>query len=425
MPKVATRTLSTDLEIRKLTSELKHYWVKDLVSTGLFLEVSPNGSKTWQYRYSINGKQERVKLGKYPAMTLNQARIKRSEYEEDFVSKSLTKDEVAEQKRKQESEKILFNDFAKIYAERYIIGKIKNEKIMLAYINNDIKQHIGNLYLRDITVQHIEKIISTKVNQGFPSAAQTLRQLLKRLFDLAVDFEYIDKTPVKRTTLELDLNIRPKQRALSIEEITFFYTSVFQNNSAKATKLGLLLAILVLIRKSELTQAQWKDINFDTGIWHIPAPKGVGNSKYSSEPFNVYMSTQVKSILMELKSLAGTSNYILPGRSSDKPISRTVFNMAVNTILKSMPDFGHVTVHDLRRTATSRLNDLGYNSDIIEKCLNHKMQGIRGIYNKAEYETQRREMMQEWSNYVFELVPILNHFIELDDKKNNLIDCLD
>lgn len=424
MPKAATRTLSTDLEIRKLIPELKHYWVKDLISPGLFLEVSPNGSKTWQYRYSINGKQERVKLGKYPAMTLNQARSKRSEYEEKFVSQGKTKNDVAAQNKKQESEKILFNDFAKIYAERYIIGKIKNEKIMLAYINNDIKPYIGNLYLRDITVQHIEEIISTKVKQGFQSAAHTLRQLLKRLFDLAVDFEYIDKTPVKKTTLELDLKIKPKQRALSTEEITFFYTSVFQNNSARATKLGLLLAILVLIRKSELTQAQWKDINFDTGIWHIPSPKGAENSKYSSEPFNVYMSTQVKSILKELKLLAGTSTYILPGRNPDKPISRTVFNMAVNTILKSMPDFGHLTVHDLRRTAASRLNDLGYNSDIIEKCLNHKMQGIRGIYNKAEYETQRQEMMQEWSNYVFELVPILNHFIELGDENSSLIDCL-
>lgn len=415
MPKAATRTLSTDLEIRKLTPELKHYWVKDLASSGLFLEVSPNGSKTWQYRYSINGKQERVKLGKYPTTTLNQARIKRSEYEEEFVSRGKTKNDVAAQKKKQESEKILFNDFAKIYAERYIIGKIKNEKIMLAYINKDINPFIGSLYLKEITVQHIEQIILHKLNQGFPSAAQALRQLLKRLFDLAIDFEYIDKSPIKKTTLELDLNIKPKQRALSPEEITYFYTCVFQNNSAKATKLGLLLALLVLIRKSELTQAQWKDVNFDTGVWNIPSPKGVNNNKYPSEPFNVYMSSQVKTILLELKSLAGDSTYILPGRSLDKPVSRTVFNMAVNTTLKTMPEFGHITVHDLRRTAASRLNDLGYNSDIIEKCLNHKMQGIRGIYNKAEYEKQRISMMQQWSNYVFELVPILNHFIELDD----------
>lgn len=416
MPKAATRTLSTDLEIRKLVPEQKHYWVKDLASAGLFLEVSPNGSKTWQYRYSINGKQERVKLGNYPALTLNQARINRAAYEEEYVSKGSTKIDVASQKKKRESDKIQFSDFAVLFAERYIIGKIKNEKMMLAYINKDINPFIGSLHLKEITVQHIEKIILRKLNQGFPSAAQTLRQLLKRLFDLAIDFEYIDKSPVKRTTLELDLNIKPKQRALSSEEITYFYTNVFQQNSAKATKLGLLLALLVLIRKSELTQAQWKDINFETGVWHIPSPKGIDNNKYSSEPFNVYMSSQVKTILLELKSLAGDSTYILPGRSLDKPVSRTVFNMAVNATLKMMPEFGHVTVHDLRRTAASRLNDLGYNSDIIEKCLNHKMQGIRGIYNKAEYEKQRILMMQEWSNYVFNLVPILSHFIVLNDE---------
>ena len=83
------------------------------------------------------------------------------------------------------------------------------------------------------------------------------------------------------------------------------------------------------------------------------------------------------------------------------------------------PEFGHFTVHDLRRTAASELNGLGYNSDVVEKCLNHKMTGIRGIYNKSEYETQRIEMMQEWSNHIFKLVPIIKHFMELSDDMYN------
>lgn len=415
MGKLSGRTFSTDLEIKNLKAEEKTYWAKDLSSSGLFIEVSPKAGKTWQYRYTVNGKQERIKLGKYPQLSLNQARINRSVYEEEYVAKGISKVDIEAKKKEDDAKKILFSEFANQFAERYFIGKIKNEKIMLAYINKDIIPFIGNLYLQKITIKDIENIIMRKVNQGYPSAAQTIRQLLKRIFDLAVDFEYIDKSPVKRTTLDLNIQTKPKQRALNTSEISEFYTTLFQQNSAKATKLGLLLSLLVLIRKSELTQAQWKDINFDTGIWHIPSPKGADNSKYSSEPFNVYMSTQVKAILLELKQLAGNSTYILPGRTPDKPISRTVFNMAVNSTLKKIPEFGHVTVHDLRRTAASILNDLGFHSDIVEKCLNHKMLGIRGIYNKAEYETQRIKMMQEWSNYVFELAPILHHFIELND----------
>lgn len=413
MGKLSGRTFSTDLEIKKLKPEEKTYWVKDLSSSGLFIEVSPKGGKTWQYRYTVNGKQERVKLGKYPQLSLNQARINRAVYEETYVFKGLSKDQVKLEAEKLKEKNILFSEMAQKFAERKIIGQIKNQKAMQAYISNDILPIIGDLPLQEIKYSHIDKIINRKLDQGFPSAAHQIRQLLKRIFEMAIDLEYIEKSPVKKTILDMQLQNKPKQRALSVEEMTEFYTALLRSNSARATKLGLLLSLLVLIRKSELTQAKWEHINFETGIWYIPRPKGWENAKYSSEPFNVYMSTQVKAILLELKKLAGDSEYILPGRTPDKPISRTVFNMAINAVLRKMPEFGHFTVHDIRRTAASILNNLGYNSDIIEKCLNHKMLGIRGIYNHAEYEGQRKEMMQNWSNYVQTALPAMNFFIDL------------
>lgn len=413
MGKLSSRTFSTDLEIKNLKAESKTYWVKDLASSGLFLEVSTRGGKTWQYRYTVNGKQERVKLGKYPQLSLNQARINRAAYEETYVVKGLSKNQIKLEAKKLKEKNILFSEMAQKFAERKIVGQIKNQKAMQAYISNDILPIIGDLPLQEIKYSHIDKIINRKLDQGFPSAAHQIRQLLKRIFEMAIDLEYIEKSPVKKTILDMQLQGKPKQRALSIEEMIEFYTSLLRSNSARATKLGLMLSLLVLIRKSELTQAKWEHINFDTGIWHIPSPKGWENAKYSSEPFNVYMSEQVKTILKELKKLAGDSEYILPGRTPDKPISRTVFNMAINAVLRKMPEFGHFTVHDIRRTATSILNNLGYNSDIIEKCLNHKMLGIRGIYNHAEYESQRKEMMQNWSNYVQTALPAMNFFIDI------------
>lgn len=424
MATAPNRTFTTDLELKKLKPENKHYWMKDIISPSLFLEVSPKGTKTWQYRYSVNGKQERVKLGKYPAMSLNQARIERARYEEDYVSKGISKAEVKKQKEKQDEAKITFHDFALKFAERYITGTIKNHKTMMAYLNNDIFPFIGDKFLEEIKADHIDQIINRKLNQGFPAAAHQIRQLLRRIFEIAVDWEYIERTPVKKSILTQTLLGKPKQRALTTDEISVFYSQLFQQNIARATKLGLLLSLLVLVRKTELTTAKWEHINFETGIWHIPTPKGSGQARNASEPFDIYMSSQVKSILKELKELAGDSFYILPGRIPAKPISRTVFNTALNAVLRKMEGFGHFTVHDLRRTAASRLNDLGYESDIIEKCLNHKMLGIRGIYNKAIYEDQRRNMMQEWSNFVFELVPLLNHLIELNDQEIN-INCPD
>ncbi|AXX46525.1 hypothetical protein Aba10324_17190 [Acinetobacter baumannii] len=410
MAKAAARIFSTDLEVRNFKGEDKIYWVKDATADGLFLQITPSGGKTWQYRYSVNGKQERVKLGKYPAMTLNQARNARTNREEEYVRKGISKEEIKRSQEKEDAKKILFVDLALQFTEQRRMLKLKSRQTMLAYIEKDINFFIGNKYIKDITPADIQKIIDRKLDQGFPSAANQIYSLLKRIFETAVEYDLLDKSPVKKILLS-EINSqtpRPAQRALKPNEICEFYTTLFQNNSARATKLGLLLSLLILVRKSELSNARWQDINFETGIWRIPRPKGFENTKYSSEPFDVYMSSQVISILEELKVLAGDSEYVLPGRTLDKPISRTVFNMAINAILKKMPkDFGHVTVHDLRRTAATILNGLGYNSDIIERCLNHKMLGIRGIYNKSEYEEQRKKMMQEWSNYIFELIPLL------------------
>lgn len=420
MGRLSQRTFTTDLEIKNLKGEDKIYWVKDSAANGLFLQVTPLGGKTWQYRYSVNGKQERIKLGKYPSVSLNQARSARAIYEEEYVAKGISKADVETTKQEKNAKQILFSDFSRQFAERKIISQIKNEKSMLSYLDKDILPFIGDKAVQDIKYIDISKVVLRKVNQGFPSAALQVYSLLKRIFDLASDLDIISQSPVKKSLLSDIKRPKLKQRALKPNEITAFYTALFQNNVARATKLGLLISLLVLIRKSELTNAQWKDINFDTGVWHIPQPKGFDNSNYSSEPFDVYMSSQVKAILLELKRLAGDSAYILPGRLPTKPISRTVFNMAINSVLRRMPpEFGHFTVHDLRRTAASELNGLGYNSDVVEKCLNHKMTGIRGIYNKSEYETQRIEMMQEWSNHIFKLVPIIKHFMELSDDMYN------
>jgi len=420
MGRLSQRTFTTDLEIKNLKGEDKIYWVKDSAANGLFLQVTPLGGKTWQYRYSVNGKQERIKLGKYPSVSLNQARSARAIYEEEYVVKGISKVDVEAKKREDNAKQILFSDFSRQYAELRIINRIKNEKSMLSYIDKDILPFLGNKTVQEIKYADISKVVLRKVNEGYPSAALQIYSLLKRIFDFAYDHDLIDKSPVKKSLLSDVKRPKLKQRALKPTEITEFYTALFQNNLARATKLGLLLSILVLVRKSELTNAQWKDINFDTGVWRIPQPKGFDNFSYSSEPFDVYMSSQVKTILLELKRLAGNSAYILPGRLPDKPISRTVFNMAINSILTKMPpEFGHFTVHDLRRTAATELNGLGYNSDVVEKCLNHKMTGIRGIYNRSLYETQRREMMQEWSDYVFKLVPITIYFIELTDDMYN------
>ena len=121
---------------------------------------------------------------------------------------------------------------------------------------------------------------------------------------------------------------------------------------------------------------------------------------------NVYLSTQSLDILIALKTCAGNSRYLLPSRyEANEPMSRATLNRVTYSVLdraksNNMP-LEPFTVHDLRRTGSTLLNEFGFNSDWIEKCLAHEdNRTSRGVYNKAEYEPQRRHMLQEWADMI-------------------------
>jgi hypothetical protein len=121
---------------------------------------------------------------------------------------------------------------------------------------------------------------------------------------------------------------------------------------------------------------------------------------------NVYLSQQSLDILIALKTCAGNSRYLLPSRyDADAPMSRATFNRVTTAVVARAKKEGlplePFTVHDLRRTGSTLLNEMGFNSDWIEKCLAHEDgRSSRGVYNKAEYEPQRRHMLQEWADMV-------------------------
>jgi integrase len=166
-------------------------------------------------------------------------------------------------------------------------------------------------------------------------------------------------------------------------------------------RLGLRLILLTMVRKSELQDATWDEVDFENAVWTIPKER-----MKRSKAHNVYLSRQALDIVVALKTCAGNSRYVLPSRyDADAPMSRATFNRITYAVLERAKKEGlplePFTVHDLRRTASTLLNELGFNSDWIEKCLAHEDgRSSRGVYNKAEYEVQRRHMLQEWSDIV-------------------------
>lgn len=401
MPKSNGFFFSTDREIQNLKPEQKRYSVKDKLNNGLFIEVKESGIKTWHYRYSLNGKQERLTIGRYPDLSLKEARQVRDE-SASMVAKGISPKQEKQDQKAGRLNSLLFKDYGDRYLNEVILKDRANPYNMILTLNNDIYPILGHIALNQISVDDIRRTIWRKKEQGYDAAANQVRGLLKRMFEYAVTLGLVPYNPVLSIPTRHIFKGKPRERYLSTTEIRTFYTTLLNSRIYKPRKLGLVLSLLTLLRKSELLRAKWEHINFEKRVWLIPETKADSATGHSREML-VYLSDQMIEILRELQTIAGNEPYVFVGRQRGTYISHNAFNTAQKAAL-ALTNIPNFTIHDLRRTASTHLNEQGFNRDAIEKCLNHTIGGVRGVYNKAEYAEERIRMMQKWSDFVFSVI---------------------
>lgn len=390
------RVFGTDRELLAFKPEGQRYTAKDKVSKGLFLEVNPSGVKSWHYRYSLNGKQDRLVLGHYPEITLKDARNMR-----DDAAACVAKG-VSPKADKADKKKMSFYDYGEMYYHEVVCTERADPRSMRAYLVKDIYPILSHLAMVDITVEDVRKTIWRKKEQGYDAAAKEVRGLLKRMFDYAMTLGIVPFNPVLAIPSRHVFKAVSRDRVLSTEEIKHYYTALFTSRIHRPRKLGLLLSLLTLVRKSELNNAKWEDVDLENRLWHVPVTKNTTGGK-NSRSMLVYLSTQVVEIFQELKIISGDSAYVFNGRIPNQPIAHNVLNYAQKQAL-SLTDIPYFTIHDLRRTASTHLHEQGFHSDAIEACLNHVKTGVRGVYNKAIYQNIRIDIMQKWSDIVFSTI---------------------
>ena len=412
----------TDTKLRSLKPSKKTYQESD--EGGLFLEIMPGGAKTWRLRYRLAGKQEKVTLGAYPAYSLSDARawrdaskllatrgvspmaLKRGDPIPDDASPSVK--EMAHayvcnwcmrsvQKAKEKEAKAKAADTVEAFARRWYREIVEpansNPRNIKRVLEKDVIPAIGSMQIPDVTVTHILGITDRIKARGSDQMALQTRNVLKRLFAYAIAREKIIFNPAAAIEAKFIATAKSRDVALSPDEIGRLLRTIYRSNMKRANKLALHLLILCMVRKTELIEARWEEIDLDKAEWSIP-----GERMKKDRPHFVPLSTQVKSMFEELKGLSSDSEWVFPSRwSLKKPISSTTLNAAIRTLEVDVRDF---VIHDFRRTASTHLHEAGFNSDWIEKALAHETKGIRGIYNRAQYADQRREMLQWWADFV-------------------------
>ena len=389
----------TDVALKSLKSKEKPYKITD--RDGMYVHVSPGGTLSFRLDYRLNGRRETVNFGRYgrDGVSLLRARemcldAKRAVRE----GRSPAIEKQREKRRLKEAKS--FGQFG----ERWLSSDAMAEStraMRRSIFERDLLPAWRNRLLTEIEPDDLRAHCAKIVARGAPATAIHVRDIVKQIYGFAILHGEKVANPADDVGPSSIAHFVPRDRSLSPTEIRIMLKQLEHVPTLPTIRLGLRLILLTMVRKSELQDAIWDEIDFENAVWTIPKER-----MKRSKAHNVYLSRQVLDIMIALKTCAGNSKYLLPSRyDADAPMSRATFNRVTYAVVERAKTEGlpvePFTVHDLRRTGSTLLNELGFNSDWIEKCLAHEDgRSSRGVYNKAEYEVQRRHMMQEWSDIV-------------------------
>ena len=389
----------TDMAIKRLKGKEKLYKVAD--RDGMYVLVAPSGQVTFRYDYRLHGRRETVTLGRYgdDGLSLAEAR------ERCMAARKLVSDgrSPAQEKQREKRRLAVAANFGAVGQRWFKDARMaeSTRAMRKTIFERDIFPLWKNRHLTEITPDDLRALCHKVKERGAPATAIHVRDIVKQIYAFAILHGERISNPADEVGPASIATFAPKDRALSPSEIRVMLTELEHVPTLPTIRLGLRLILLTMVRKSELIDAVWDEVDFENAVWSIQKERMKRN-----KPHNVYLSRQSLDIMIALKTCAGNSRYLLPSRyDADAPMSRATFNRITTAVCQRAKQRGlpleSFTVHDLRRTGSTLLNELGFNSDWIEKCLAHEHgRTSRGVYNKAEYEHQRRHMLQEWADIV-------------------------
>nr|WP_312163269.1 integrase arm-type DNA-binding domain-containing protein [Brevundimonas diminuta] len=388
----------TDAALKNLRPKSKAY--KSTDRDGLYAYVSPGGAISFRYDYRFNGRRETLTLGRYGrgGLSLAQARERLFEIKRtiaDGVSPALEKQRAKRRLKEAHS----FEHVAQRWMDTAPMAD-STRNMRRSIFNREVLPQWRTRLLSEITPDDLRAHCKSMVDRGAPATAIHVRDIVKQIYGWAIlHGEKIDN-PADGVGPASIATFRPRDRSLSPSEIRIMLSLLGDVATLPIIRLGLKFIPLSMVRKSELQDGTWDEVDFKNAVWSIPQAR-----MKRSRPHSVYLSTQMVDILIALKTCAGNSKYLLPSRyDADAPMSRATFNRVTTAIAERAKAQGlplePFTVHDLRRTASTLVHEMGFNSDWIEKCRAHEERSSRGVYNKAEFEMQRRHMAQQWSDAV-------------------------
>lgn len=400
-----------DTQCRNAKPKDKPYKLRD--ANGLYLEIKPNGVKAWRYRFELREdgkiKESVFAIGDYAnapsGETPEEAKARRDgrrftlaeARDERTKARALVKQGInpAQQrqleriKRAQENATTL-----EAVAKEWLALKDWEEitkKRRLDMLTRVVFPTLGELPVKQVTPPLILGVLKKAAEKNGVSVMEEAKRTLFGIFELAAETFRVDANPVHQWREALPKNKTQHKRPLETAEIGQLLRDFDGHGGRHETITAFRLMWLTLTRPREAVEAKWEEFDLDAAMWRIPA----GRMKMHREHV-VPLPTQAVEMLRALQGLTGRHAHLFPHRDDKtKPMATASFRQALNVLGWA----GKYSPHATRTTGSTRLNEMGYTADWIERQLAHaEPNAVRRTYNHAEHLADRARMMQQWAD---------------------------
>jgi integrase len=372
------------------------YW--DAALPGFGLRVTEKGAKSWTVLYRVHGRLRRATLGRYPALSLADARDRAREILLEVEKGNDPAVAKAEERRREAD---LFQAVATEFIERHAKPNNRTWRRQDADLKREFLPLWRDRPIGSITKRDILGVVDKIADRSSPRRANRYLALVKKLFSWCAERGYVEASPaatVKPLAREVS-----RDRVLSDDELGL----VWRCCEHAGWPFGQLFQLLILTaqRLGEVSTMRWRDVDLDKAVWTVPA--AVAKNGVANE---VPLSPAAVTVLNSLPPL-GREGFVFPAlNGSANPVSgfskakarldrAIAFELANDKRATMLP----WRLHDLRRTAASRMAELGIAPHVIEKVLNHvtgSLAGVAGVYNRFGYGPEKRHALEAWAAHV-------------------------
>ena len=386
--------LLTDVAYFSKKPKDKEYRISDI--PGLYMRVQTSGKKSWQYRIkNSDGKWTWRGLGPYPEISVKAARSLVYKYETGEIQFESKNDRLKNEKI--EHDKLfgsLLNEWIDTKKNTWEPSTFKKE---VQSIEKHILPTFSHRKYEDISSSEWLLFFQTKQREEkIFNRIEKLISYCRNAYELAVFKNKTKYNPLAGINKFLDKKIASNMKHVGLNELPLMLERI-RTYKSETISIGLELLILMFPRPGELRQAKWEQFNFEDKVWIRPSDimkRGIEHA--------IPLSNQTLQLLERLKQISNReSSYLFPSRDSiNKPISNLTFNAALNRL----GYFGQQNPHGFRHIASTHLNDhFSDREQVIEAALSHLKNGVKGAYDKGAHLRERVEIMQFWSDLIYEL----------------------